>query len=140
MVYLVSDSLPCFMKVNGSNGIYSEKLNELMEYSLVVLAETDGKWHYAQTPTVVPGTVNVTLQYIDEVSLRELLNAGNTKDGGNDFGAEMSYMKETRKFNVRKIKEAEQVRIDQEIMQVIFPCSFDFAREDVAVAMLSAIK
>lgn len=123
MVYLVADSLPSFMKINPENGLYSEKLDELMEYSLVVMAEKDGTWFSATTPKVTPGTVNVTLKSTDESSLRNELNTMFRGKVGSDFGAEISYMKETHQYNVCKEKEAEQGRIDQEIMGVIFPCA-----------------
>lgn len=121
-VYLVSDSLPCFMKVNGTNGVYSEKLNELMEYSLVVLAESDGQWHYAETPKVTPGTVNVTLKFTDEASLRKILDRKYSGRQEADFQTELNYMKSTHKYNVRKQKEARQEEIDRKVMEVIFPC------------------
>lgn len=121
-VYLVSDSLPCFMKVNGTNGVYSEKLNELMEYSLVVLAESDGQWHYAETPKVTPGTVNVILKFTDEASLRKILDRKYSGRQEADFQTELNYMKATHKYNVRKQKETRQEEIDRKVMEVIFPC------------------
>ncbi|MCK6641876.1 MAG: peptidyl-prolyl cis-trans isomerase [Bacteroidia bacterium] len=121
-VYLVSDSLPCFMKVNATNGVYSEKLNELMEYSLVVLAESDGQWHYAETPKVTPGTVNVILKFTDEASLRKILDRKYSGRQEADFQTELNYMKATHKYNVRKQKETRQEEIDRKVMEVIFPC------------------
>lgn len=128
MVYLVSDKLPCFQRVSQVNGVYSEKMNELMEYSLVVIAEKDGVWFSSNTPKVTPGTVNVTLQSTDENSLRNSLNSLYAGKVGADFSAEITYMDATHKFNVRKEKEAEQMKIDQEIMDVIFPCAYDAFR------------
>lgn len=126
-VYLVSDSLPCFMKVSSNNGQYSEKLNELMEYGLVVIGEKDGLWFSATTPKVTPGSLDVKLIGTDEATLRQTLNANFAGSVGGDFNSEITYMKETHQYNVRKEKELEQQRIDQEIMQVIFPCSYDWS-------------
>lgn len=121
MVYLVTDSLPCFMRVYPQNGKYSEKLNELMEYSLVVMGEKDGTWFSTTTPKVTPGSVNATLQFIDEASLRIQMNSLFSGKVGSDLNAEISYMKETHAFTVRKEKEAQQAEIDRQIMEVIFP-------------------
>ena len=70
MVYLVTDSLPCFMKLNEANGEFTENLNERFEYGLVVIAEKDGIWFSSTTPKVTPGSVNVTLSATDETTLR----------------------------------------------------------------------
>lgn len=121
MVYLVTDSLPCFMRVLETNGVYSEKLNELLDYSLVVMAEKDGTWYSATTPTVTPGSVNVKLIATDESTLRSSLNSEFGGKVGADFWSEINYMKDTHQFNVRKEKEREQLAIDEQIMRVIFP-------------------
>jgi cytochrome c2 len=121
MVYLVADSLPCFMKLYPVDNGYSEKLNELMEYSLVVMGQKDGTWFSAITPKVTPGSVNVTLLSTDESSLRNTLNSTFSGKVGADFSAEVNYMKETHQFNVRKEKERKQLAIDEQIMRVIFP-------------------
>lgn len=140
-VYLVSDSLPCFMKVNGTNGVYSEKLNELMEYSLVVLAESDGQWHYAETPKVTPGTVNVTLKFTDETSLRKILDRKYSGRQEADFQTELNYMKSTHQYNVRKQKEARQEEIDRKVMEVIFPCESVMSdTTQPAIRMMGAYK
>lgn len=121
MVYLVADQLPCFQKVNNVTGEYKENLNELMEYSLVVIGEKDGTWFSAITPKVTTGTVNVTLKSTDENSLRNTLNGTFSGKVGSDFSAEVSYMKKTHQFNVRKEKEKQQQAIDDQLMKVIFP-------------------
>lgn len=125
MVYLVSDSLPCFTKVASANGVYSEKLNELMEYSLIVMAEKDGTWFSALTPKVTPGSVNVTLASTDEATLRSTLNTAFAGNVGSDFNAEMTYIKETHQYEVHKAKEARQNVIDRQIMEIIFPCQHE---------------
>lgn len=122
-VYLVTDSLPCFMLVNGVNRTYSQKLNELFEYSLVVIGEKNGTWFSSSTPKVTGGTVNVTLQGTDETSLRASLNTVYRGKVGSDFSAEMTYMKETLQYSVRKEKEARQAEIDAQIIGIIFPCA-----------------
>ncbi len=132
MVYLVTDSLPCFMRVNEVNGAYSEKLNELLDYSLVVMAEKDGTWFSSTTPTVTPGSVNVTLIATDESSLRNSLNGLFAGKVGSEFDTEVNYMKETRAYEVRQEKAKQQAEIDRQIMEVIFP--FYGAFQDVKPA------
>lgn len=121
MVYLMTDSLPCFQKVYNTSGEFKENLNELLEYSLVVIAEKDGTWFSATTPKVTPGTVNVTLKSTDEATLRENLNSTFAGSVGSDFGAEVNYMKATHSYNVRKEKERKQEEIDAQVMKIIFP-------------------
>ncbi len=121
MIYLVTDSLPCFQKVYDKGEGYAENLNELFEYSLVVIGEKDGIWFSAMTPKVTPSSVNVTLNSTDEASLRNTLNSTFSGKVGSDFGAEVSFMKEMHSYDVLKEKERRQDEIDRQIMQVIFP-------------------
>jgi hypothetical protein len=121
MVYLVTDSLPSFMRVASVDGVFTEKLNGFLEYSLVVIAEKDGVWFSATTPKVTPGSVDVTLQSSDESSLRRTLNTTYSGKVGTEFGAELNFMKDTRAFTIHRQKEQVQNEIDRQIIEIIFP-------------------
>jgi hypothetical protein len=120
-VYLVSDSLPCFMQINGGNGIYSEKLNELMSYSLVVVAQKGKKWFYYKYDKIKPGTIDVQTEAISEEQLRTNLDYGFTASIGKDFRNEIDFMIETHAYTISRQARQKQEEIDRKIMHVIFP-------------------
>lgn len=120
-VYLVADSLPCFMKINGANGIYTEKLNELMRYSLVIVGQKSGKWFWTTKYEVRPGTTEVQLEAIEESQLRVNLDHSLSKSLGNDFRKELDRMIETHQYTIALKARQKQEEIDQQIMPVIFP-------------------
>lgn len=120
-VYLVADSLPCFMKINGTNGTYAEKLNELMRYSLVVVGQKSGKWFWTTKYEVKPGTAEVQLEAIEESQLRVNLDHSFSKSLGNDFRKELDRMIETHQYTIALKARLKQEEIDQQIMPVIFP-------------------
>lgn len=121
-VYLASDSLPSFQKVYLKNGGYSEKLDELMQYSLVVFAQKGDQWYWYKTERVKPGTVDVKLETIAEEKLRNKLNRSFRGDMGQDFEKELEVMIGERTYRQQVKKREEQAEIDRQIMKVIFPC------------------
>lgn len=122
IVYLASDSLPSFQKVYVKNGAYSEKLNELMRYSLVVIAQKGDKWYWQKTDRVKPGTVDVKLETIAEDKLRKKLNRSFSRSMGQDFEEELEVMIGERTYRQQLKKREAQAEIDRQIMEVIFPC------------------
>lgn len=118
-VYLVADSLPCFMKIKEANGMYSEKLNELMHYSVIIIGQKDKQWFSARRDRIKPGTVDVHLDQIAESQLRTDLNAF-SKSMGTDFSKEINTMIEERNYTIQLQSRKKQEETDNEIMKIIF--------------------
>ncbi|HLG02360.1 MAG TPA: cytochrome c [Bacteroidia bacterium] len=121
IVYLVSDSLPAFRKLSGSAGIYTEKLDELLPYSLVVLGENDWKWFYNSIEHIKPGNSTIDLLPSTEKKIRKALNRNFSSSITEDFGKEIDVMKITRQYEIQTRTRKKQEEIDREIMRVIFP-------------------
>ena len=122
-VYLVPDSLNSFMKINGSNGNYSEKLNELFHYDLVVMGEKDGKWFWAKRNNIKPENISLPLEAIDETQLKAELDNSFSPNKSNDFRKEMNVMQEEHDYKIQMKARQKQEEIDNQIMTVIFPFS-----------------
>ena len=120
-VYLLADSLNSFMRVSKSGNIYSEKLNELFNYSLVVVAQKDKKWFWVQQNDVKPGNISVTLNEIDESQLRVNLDDSFTKKAGENFRDDLDAMIEQHYYTIVLQERKKQEEIDAAIMPVIFP-------------------
>lgn len=120
-VYLLPDSLNSFMRMSKSGNVYSEKLNELFKYSLVVVAQKDQKWFWVQQDNVKPGNISVTLNEIEESQLRVNLDYSFTKRAGQDFRNDLDAMIEQHYYTIELQARKKQEEIDAAIMPVIFP-------------------
>ncbi|MDQ3109236.1 MAG: hypothetical protein M3R17_05035, partial [Bacteroidota bacterium] len=120
-VYLLADSLNSFMRVNKSGAVYSEKLNELLKYTLVVVAQKDKKWFWVQRSNVKPEAITVQLNEIAESQLRVNLDYSFTKKAGNDFRNDLDAMIEQHYYTIQLQERKKQEEIDNAIMPVIFP-------------------
>ncbi len=120
-VYLIPDSLNSFMRVNKSGAAYEEKLNELFNYTIVVVAQKDKKWFWVQQSNTKPGSTNVTLNEIEESELRLNLNRSFTKQAGQDFRNDLDAMIEQHEYSIQLKQRKKQEEIDNAIMPVIFP-------------------
>ena len=90
-VYLLPDKLSSFMRVNGSGGKFSEKLNGLMSYDLVCIGYKGEQPFLYSQKEMRPGTYTVELKETDQKELnRELRRSGSkTKE----IKKELEYLK-----------------------------------------------
>ncbi|MEO5642090.1 MAG: hypothetical protein ABIQ40_10350 [Bacteroidia bacterium] len=120
-VYLVPDSLNSFMRVSKNGAAYEEKLNELFNYTIIVVAQKDKKWFWAEQSKAKPGSANVTLNEIAESQLRVNLDRSFTKQAGKDFRSDLDAMIEQHEYFIQLKQRKKQEEIDAAIMPVIFP-------------------
>ncbi len=123
-VYLIPDSLKSFMKVNGSHGKYSEKLNELFNYDLIIIGEKDGKYFWGKRNKIKPENIDLHLEPIVENQLKTELNSSFSTTVNDDFKKEMDVMQEEHDYKIQMKARQKQEEIDSEIMTVIFPYYF----------------
>ena len=78
-VYLLPDKLSSFMLMSGSEGVYTEKLNELLKYDLVCIGyKGDQAWYYHQGDIRPAVYTNIQLKSVSAEELASQLNqAGN---------------------------------------------------------------
>lgn len=79
-VYLLPDKLSSFMRVAGADGIYTEKLNELMTYKLVCIAYKDEQAFFYSRERIQPGNYqHIQLTKIGKEALEQELNKTGTQ-------------------------------------------------------------
>lgn len=119
-VYLISDSLPSYMRLKQSKNIFTEKLNDLLKYHLAVIGKQGEEWYFVEKRNIASGTINVNLEKISSETLTQKLNTLKPKSSILQFDLEMKAMEleETAEIR-RKIREKELTH-DDAIMKAIF--------------------
>lgn len=91
-VYLLPDGLSSFMRIEGANGKYDEKLNELMKYTLVIIGyKGDHPYFYEQAAVKPQEYAGIQLTGIDEQELARKLNGMGKLTQGLALQKELAY-------------------------------------------------
>lgn len=124
LVYILPDQLNSFMRIKKENGVYTEKLNELMNHSLVCLGYIDEQAYFYSLDGVKPKEYsNIKLTPISQQELKHNLNRYDNKQRKSllkDFDYQLFEVKEQKRQQALIANQ----KLREEIMQVIFPCNF----------------
>jgi hypothetical protein len=123
LVYLLPDKLSSFMRVNGADGKYTEKLNELLKYKLACIGfKGEQCFYYTQMEVVAKDYPGIILTAIGKNDLdRELTNMANSTQ----FTAmqkENLFMQFDIKDQKRKKSSHELLELKEKMIVLIFPC------------------
>lgn len=122
-VYLIPEKLSSFMRLASSGGKYSEKLDELMRYTLVCVAyKSEQTFFYSQENIQPKDYSTVVLTRIGKNELdKELNNRGNLT-----LASDLKKENEFFKFEIKDQKRREHNQALRElknmIIRSIFPC------------------
>lgn len=138
-VYLLPDQLSSFMRVNGSNGKFEEKLNELMKYKLFCVAyKGDDAYVYSPAPVYPQSYDNLALMKTDDETVTKMLSTesvGSNIPQQRDIIKEIEYNVFARKEGQRQQKLSDIRQLHDRIEPVIFPCgAVDCSNSDAAAA------
>lgn len=125
LVYLLPDKLSSFMPVNGANGLYSEKLDEQMKYSLVCVAYRDEQaFVYRLDNVEAKAYVHITLSAVIEKELTRIL----TKTASRAQAAKLQKENVYQRFDIQDKKRQKANMLSQELSSRIrmyfFTCYF----------------
>jgi hypothetical protein len=123
-VYLLPSKLSSFMRLDGTDGKYSEKLNELMQYDLVCIAYKDEQAYYYSQKDIRPGSypaISLTMMEKDELDQR-LNNFGQSQ------AAELKKEKDYFFFEILDAKRQKHNMALQELTEKIRPVIFSCSR------------
>jgi len=125
-VYLLPDQLSSFMRVTGSNGVYTEKLNELMQYTLVCIGYKGEQAFLYTEANVKPGDdAGIRLAAISQGELERALQKASRGTQAPDMQRELKYfLFESQDLKRRKDNEA-LLALIWRVAIVIFPCNFN---------------
>lgn len=122
-VYLLPDKLSSFMRVKGSNGLYNEKLNELMKYKLACIGyKGDEVYLYWEGVAYPKEYKDVTLVKTSSSNLASLFNTGGNSSQSGQMQEELRFHEFTRGEEKRKQKINDIIELRARIEVAIFPC------------------
>ncbi|HLP14484.1 MAG TPA: cytochrome c [Flavobacteriales bacterium] len=127
--YLIPDQLSSYMRMEGKDGVFKEKLNEFIGYQLVVVGYKGQDPYYNIVGEVKKGNyTNIVLTKTESSKLdRELAKIkgpGGKKQSLVDELA-VHYLENKEVARQKKVKDMVQFR--ERIQKVIFPCSGTYA-------------
>ena len=122
-VYLIPDKLSSFMRVNGANGKYSEKLNELIKYKLICIAyKGEQSYYYSMDNVEAKEYTDIVFTAIQKEELGMKLN------GISNLSQASAVLKENEYFQLYDIDQKRQANrktlqiLRGKVLLVIFPC------------------
>ncbi|MCU0433001.1 MAG: cytochrome c [Bacteroidia bacterium] len=119
-IYLVSDSLPSYMRLTQNENEFAEKLNDLLLYNLVMIGKKDNKWYYFESKDISPGTLSINPSPISPGELSINLNRLKPKSAQLQFDLEIKAIELEETASLRmQIREKQKTR-DEAIMKAIF--------------------
>jgi hypothetical protein len=125
-VYLLPDKLSSFMRLTGSGGKYSEKLDELMQYKLVCLAYKDEQAYFYSMEAVQPKDYsNIALMPIEKNELDKKLNSAGTASQASAIVKENEFFQFEIVDQKRQKHNLALLELVRRTMKLIFPCYSD---------------
>jgi len=123
--YLLPDRLSSFQRLQGSGGIYTEQLNELIKYKLVCMAYAGKQAYFYSQDNVGAGPtgaspIPVSLRALSEKELEEQL--ASTGSQAEPLQKEQRYFQFEIGDRDRQQRKYEQWILMQKTLLLIFPC------------------
>jgi len=122
LVYLLPDELSSFQRMPNMNGVFEEKLNELMRYKLVCLAYKGDRSFYFSKDEMGKGKLSVSLIEASDKDIEANIGKLSKRSQSKAMHDELRYIdfekaEAKRQQQLVKIKE-----LTNRIRPVIFPC------------------
>lgn len=133
LVYLLPDALNSFMRVNNTNGAFTEKLNELMIYKMVCIGYKGEESFYFSQDNVKPGSLSVSLIKTSNGEITDNVNKLSKRSQSKAMNDELAYMAFEKEEAKRQKAIAKINDLTNKIRPVIFPCA-TFAVADTVMS------
>jgi hypothetical protein len=121
MAYLIPDSLSSFQRMIQDKFIFTEKLNSLLSYDVIVVAYKGEQIYYKSVSSAKPQTYQLNLSPIAPKALEKVLGMY-TGSKTKDLVKDIDYQKFDFKEQKRKLKLQEELDQREIIARSIFPC------------------
>lgn len=127
-VYLLPDKLSSFMRLNGEEGKYIEKLDELMQYKLVCIAFKDEQaYFYSYNRVESKDYTGISLTAIDKDELNQQLNSIGNQTQASGIVKENEFFQFEAKNYQRRQDNLKRQDLYQKVLMLIFRCNPEFA-------------
>jgi hypothetical protein len=129
-VYLLPDKLSSFMRLDGVDGKYSEKLNELMKYKLVCVGyKGEQAFFYSQDDILPKDYLGISLSKVGNNELDRELNKTGSRDQASAMQREKTYFQFEIKDQKRQKRNQDIWELRTKFSSFLIPCY----NEDYAV-------
>ncbi|MBI1306919.1 MAG: hypothetical protein GC181_09970 [Bacteroidetes bacterium] len=122
--YVIPDSLFAFQRLSKSGNFYSEKLNDLLHYSLVCVGKKGGQFfYYRKNLETKTQQIIISLDAINEKALDKKLARINPPNSNWSLLNDLQYQQEEFLYRDQLEKRKKDAEIQAELKTVIWPCS-----------------
>lgn len=122
-VYLLPDALSSFMQLDGIDGKYDEKLNELMKYAVVLVGYKGEQAFFYSQPAVKPKEyTGISLAPVSQNDLEQKLNGMGKLTQGTALRKEMEYFRFEALDQHRRIKNLKLQEFTLKVIWALYPC------------------
>jgi len=128
-VYLIPDNLTTYMKVNGSQGKYSEKLNMTLQYDVYVIAYKNKQVYFNAEYDVLPSTYTFTLSDDNITPVQALLGKFGGKKNTESLQMAVNYSMFKIADEERRTKYSKIIADRERLKPIVFPCSKDMPKD-----------
>lgn len=122
--YMIPDKLSSFQLMKSEGNVFKEKLNELLNYSIVTVGFKGSKTFYHEIKNAKAQAYSIALEAIDTKVLDKKLNAAfplnQTKELLKDINFQQFDLGEIKRQ--KKIMEREAIRA--RLFRVVYPCAY----------------
>lgn len=133
-VYLLPDKLSSYMRIADSNGIFSEKLNELMQYDLVCLAyKGEQAFFYTRDKIRPEHYTHIRLQATSAAELDKELNKWGTKALAEAARQENIFSQFERMDRGRRQRNEDLRKLRIKMIEGFFKCALPQAEGDYMI-------
>lgn len=125
-VYLLPDKLNSFQRIQNTGNVYKENLNELFNYSVVVMGFKNNVVYYKQFDSVKPGSGTISLEETTKDKLKSLLKRYEYPNGNieSDMIGELYYNLAEQQEIVRHKAILKREQIREKLLEVVYPCYY----------------
>lgn len=120
--YMIPDKLSSFQLMKQEGTLFKEKLNELMDYSIVTIGFKGSKTFYHETKNAKAQAYNLTLSAIEAKALDKKLNSTFPLNAQKDLLKDIAYQQFDLAENKRQEKIRQREEIQNRLAPIVFPC------------------
>jgi hypothetical protein len=121
---MIPDKLSSFQLMKNTENVFKEKLNELMNYSIITIGFKDDQTFYNEIKVAKAQVYTVDLTAIKSSDLDKKLNSSFPLNQQTDILKDINY----QLFDIKETGRQKQIQHREEIRArlypVVFPCAF----------------
>lgn len=123
LVYLTSPTLTSYLKLKEENNIYSYKVNDSLNYNLIIISYKGDKAFLAKRELIKKGKYDISLNTASEKELDKVIQSLCPNDAPKGIKEDIAYKQFVLKEKSRRKKNKQLKTVRKELRPIIFPCA-----------------